>query len=234
MGWDQEVRRIEAAYAARDAEGKAALYAWWRPDVLLAGYRLRAATARLLRAEGLHRLSELEILDVGCGGGGWLLTLLQSGADPAKMHGVEVLGDRIARARRSMPQLDLQLTEGFPLPYPDGSMNLVFAHTVFSSVLSPSAREELAREMLRVTAGGGAILVYDFRISHPRNPDAVAIRIDEVRRLFAGSPVVARSLTLAPPLGRPLARLAPWLALSAESCFPFLRTHALYLIRQGR
>jgi cyclopropane fatty-acyl-phospholipid synthase-like methyltransferase len=41
-----------------------------------------------LGASGAKALSDLEILDVGCGSGGELLRLVSHGAEPARAHGV--------------------------------------------------------------------------------------------------------------------------------------------------
>jgi SAM-dependent methyltransferase len=103
---------------------------------------------------------------------------------------------------------------------------------VFSSILDAPARQALAQEMLRVLKPGGYVFVYDFRISHPQNPDTTGIRKAEIRRLFPGLPFQVHSLTLAPPLARRLAPLSPVLAHILEAWCPFLRTHALYLLQK--
>jgi hypothetical protein len=79
--------------------------------------------------------------------------------------------------------------------------------------------------MERVVRSDGMIVIFDFRISSPRNPDTTGIRRGEVQRLFSNFTVKSRSLILAPPLQRPLAKLSPWLALTIETFIPFLRTH---------
>src|SRR5215471_8544720 len=91
----EEAGRIRSAYARRDSSGRASLYAWSRPDVALSRYRLHAAAARLLGGRGWPDLAEVEALDVGCGTGGWLRTLQEWGASPQRLHGIDLLGDRI-------------------------------------------------------------------------------------------------------------------------------------------
>ncbi len=233
MTLENETDRIRRAYAARNAAGKGALYAWHHADVQLYAYGLRAATAEILRRDKLAELSDLDILDVGCGAGGWLLTCLRWGAGANRLHGIDLLEDRIARARALMPQVDLQVVEGATIPYPDASMDLVFAQTVFSSIEDPAARMALAGEMCRVTKPRGAILIYDARVSHPRNPDTTGIRLGEIQRLFPGGEITRRTLTLAPPIARQIAPWSPLVAHAMEACLPILRSHAIYLIRGG-
>lgn len=227
-----EAPLIRQRYARRDASGKGRLYAWHLDDVLFTQYRLRAAAARALVEAGRESLAGAECLDVGCGSGAWLRTLLEWGAEPQRLHGVDLLADRIAQARAVAPQLDWRVGGDGALPYADGSMDLVSAHMVFSSILDANARTRLATQMARVLRRDGLVLVYDFRISHPRNPDTVGIGQREIARLFPGFRHHCRSLTLAPPLQRPAARVSPLLAHLLEATLPFLRSHLLHVVRR--
>ncbi|MCK4389408.1 MAG: hypothetical protein KAV83_04120 [Desulfobacterales bacterium] len=86
--------------------------------------------------------------------------------------------------------------------------------------------------MLRALKPGGTIFIYDYRISDPRNPDTVGIRKSEIRRLFPGLSLKHRSLTLAPPILRRVVPVSPLLAFVVECLFPFLRTHAVYVLER--
>ena len=198
--------------------------------MLFTQYRFRAVAAPLLKRSGFTELSHIEVLHVGCGTGGWLRTLLEWGARPEHLHGIDLLEDRIEKARALGMGIDFQVASGYDIPYPEDSMDLVSAHTVFSSILDASARKALAGEMSRILKSTGKILIYDYRISDPRNPDTVGIRKREIQRLFPDFTIQLRSLTLAPPILRRVALLLPLLAHALESCFPFLRTHTFYLI----
>jgi ubiquinone/menaquinone biosynthesis C-methylase UbiE len=230
MPYKNETSRIRNAYARRDLAGKPHLYNWTQPDVLQAHYSKLSAIVGLLRAAGWTDLSGKDCLDVGCGSGGWLRTLQEWGAAPGRLHGVDLMQNRIDIACARSPHIDFRVSEGWPLPFPDASMDMVSAHTVFSSILESGARSALAQEIKRLLRPGGIVLLYDFRISNPRNPDTTGISPAEVRRLFAGTSIRAQSVTLAPPVARQLSKLSPHLACAVESCFPFLRTHAVFLI----
>lgn len=232
MSSELETRRIRDVYSGHLRRAREALYAWHRPDVQWNTYRLRAVAAQLFRRAGKTDLATCRVLDVGCGKGEWLRTLIDWGIDPQHVHGVDLIPERITAARERSPvTVDLRVEDAMHLPYADGTMHMVTANTVFSSVLDKEVRLRIAREMQRVCAANGVILVYDFRIKDPRNPDTVAIGRSELVRLFPNCGITIRSLTLAPPLAR---RIAPWsmpLTAMLEWGAPFLRTHLLALIR---
>jgi SAM-dependent methyltransferase len=227
---EAEEARVRAHYDRRDASGKRTLYAWFHPDVLSRQHRFELAAAWCLRRAGWEDLSRLRALDVGCGNGVWLQQLMTWGAQAENLHGVDLLPDRIAAARCLAPHIDYRQGSGWQLPFEDGSMDLVSAHTVFSSILNAEARAGLAREMSRVMAPRGCILIHDFRVRHPLNPDTTAIRRSEIRRLFPKFKLYSRSVTLAPPIARRLAPAALWLAEVVEALCPLLRTHNMNLL----
>lgn len=226
-----EEARIRSVYAHRDQSGKRGLYAWSNPDVLLNIYRFHSVAAACLRRARLDNLSDVRVLDVGCGSGGWLRQLLAWGASAQNLHGIDLLSDRIDCARRLAPEIDHRVGSGWQLPFDNAAMNLVTAHTVFSSILDADARQSLAAEMVRVLAPRGCILIFDFRISHPRNRNTIGIRKSEIRRLFPGFQLHSRSLELAPPIARKIVPVAPVVALVLEALCPPLRTHSMHLLQ---
>ena len=126
--------------------------------------------------------------------------------------------------------IDFQIASGYEIPFPDSGIDLVSAHTVFSSILDGPHRKALADEIARVLKPNGKVLIYDYRISDPRNPDTVGIRKSEIKRLFPERSIQVRSLTLVPPISRRVAPVSPLLAHVLECLCPFLRTHAFYLL----
>ena len=105
-----------------------------------------------------------------------------------------------------------------------GSQQAVLAFTLLSSLLDAPFRTALAQQMWQWVAPGGGVLVYDFVVNNPRNPDVQGVPLAEVRRLFPQARLHSRRVTLAPPVARSLpgGMIAPCTAL-----LPFLRTHRL-------
>jgi hypothetical protein len=160
-----------------------------------------------------------------------LRDLVRLGAAPSCMTGVDLLPERIARARELTPGARFEVADAQALPFPDQEFGLVLGFTLLSSVIDPGARARVASEMSRVCSRDGAIVLYDFWVN-PLNRDARPVRRREVSRLFPGWRADFRAVTLAPPLTRLLAPLpGGWLACTLLEVLPFLRTHYLAVLR---
>jgi ubiquinone/menaquinone biosynthesis C-methylase UbiE len=199
--------------------------------MLLVQSRERAVLTSL-KKHGLARLDNKRILDIGCGNGGWLRDFTKWGACPSLLHGVDLLPDRISYARRFCPP-DVHLTCGnaAQLSYEDGHFDIALQATVFTSILDAGLQERVAAEMLRVVRSGGAILWYDFHVGNPRNPNVRAVKRRDIRRLFPNCSLDLQRVTLAPPIGRAVAR---WSIAAYWICetLPLLRTHYFGVIRK--
>jgi ubiquinone/menaquinone biosynthesis C-methylase UbiE len=231
---ENESLRILETYGQRDARGKSAFYSWYQKDAAYMRYRQTAAWAAAFKKIGLVDLTGLKVIDVGCGLGWWLRMLSEWGCSPSDLHGVDLLADRINEAKRlSPPEMDFRVGNSWPLPYQDVSMDICAASTVFSSILDSAARLALAEEMRRVLRPGGWIMVFDYVVSDPHNPDTIGIGRGEIERLFSGFKLAYTArLILAPPLLRRLPGYLLWMALCLETFIPFLCTHRLYLLRK--
>jgi SAM-dependent methyltransferase len=141
------------------------------------------------------------------------------------LTGIELLPERAAAARAVLPG-GVQLIEGdaCAAPVADASQQAVLAFTVFSSLLDPAYRQQFARTLWRWVAPGGGVLVYDFVVNNPHNPDVRKVPPAELRTLFPDARLHALRLTLAPPLAR---RMPAALITPAARLAPFLRTHRL-------
>jgi SAM-dependent methyltransferase len=221
---------IDRIYRQRHQHYKyAELYSPFNPGHLFMVQGRQRAVLALLQAAGLAPLTGRAILEVGCGAGGVLHEYLGYGVDRQRLHGVELLGWRLAEAQARLPHLPLACADGQRLPYADGSFDLVCQYTVFTSVVDAGSKRRLAQEMMRVTRPGGAILWYDYWIN-PVNRDVKAIGADEIRSLFPGAEIRLRRITLAPPLARWLAPRS-WLLATWLEATGLLNTHYLGLIR---
>ncbi len=224
-----ELERIRAVYARRRAEGRDARYTVFDRANLFRLLSLERELVATLRAEGLTEVAALHALDVGCGGGWWLRTLLRWGARPAHLAGIDLLPEAVAACRAIHPDLDVRLGNAAELPFAEGAFDLVSQFTVFSSILDDGLRRRAAAEMLRVLRPGGVVLWYDFTVN-PANPDTRGIDRRELARLFPGCRLRVRRVTLAPPLARLVAPRA-WLLAELLERLPPLRTHLLATAR---
>jgi SAM-dependent methyltransferase len=230
-GHSAEEARIRSAYAKR-APALDPRYSWLDPGYLFEMQERQRHTLHFLRENADPPLQEKRILDLGCGTGGWVRQLVLWGANPELVTGVDLLPERVDAAKRlSAPGVDFRCGSGTDIDAPDAHFDLVMQSVVFSSVLDPFMREEMAREMVRVLSPRGIILWYDFRVDNPRNPDVRGVPMREIRRLFPGCHLDLRRTTLAPPIAR---RLAPhsWALCSMLNRVAPLRTHYLGVIRK--
>jgi ubiquinone/menaquinone biosynthesis C-methylase UbiE len=225
-----ETDRLRTVYRKRE-DAKKHLY---NPLDIGAFYLLTSrdrALTQMLQAFMMRAscsLADLRILDVGCGTGGVLRSLVSWGAQPQNLAGVDVLEERIQLAQRLSPNICFSVADARELPFANDSWDMVILFTVISSVPNPSIQSQIALESLRVLKPQGAVLWYDFWIN-PTNPDTVGITLNRIRELFPGCRLYLKRTTLIPPLARRLARISWSLCWLLES-LPFLRTHYMGLI----
>jgi SAM-dependent methyltransferase len=210
-----------------------ARYSLLNPVALRERQGRQRAMAGLLAAHGLHKLGSLRLTEVGCGTGGNLLELLQMGFAPEHLHGIELLPDRHAAARRVLPQATtLWLGDACEAPMAPLSQDLLLVATVFSSLLDDAFQQRLAEAMWGWVKPGGAVIWYDFTLDNPRNTHVRGVPLKRVRALFPQGHVTARRLTLAPPLARLLCKASPRLMPFFD--LPPLRTHVLAWIAKPK
>lgn len=218
-------------YAARAALGNR--YSLLRPEVWQTVQERQRAMLRLFVRHGWHDLSERDVVEVGCGAGGNLLELLRAGFAPERMTGIELLPERLAMARRVLPSgVRLLNGDAAQADIAEGSVDLVLAATVFSSLLDDAVQARLAATMWRWLRPGGAVLWYDFTVDNPRNPDVRGVPAARIAALFAQGQIDGRRVTLAPPIARTVCRWHPRLYTALN--LPPLRTHLLAWIAKPR
>ncbi len=210
-------------------------YSLLRPDVWHTVQERQRALLQLFARLRITDLSALTLLEVGCGAGGNLLELLRLGFAPQHLTGVELLPARCAHARSVLPA-GVTLIEGDALriDLPAQSQDIVFAATVFSSLLDDAFQHALADAMWRWLRPGGGVLWYDFAFDNPRNADVRGMPMARVRSLFPQAATIdVRRVTLAPPLARAATRLHPAL-YPLLNAVPWLRTHRLAWLGKAR
>jgi ubiquinone/menaquinone biosynthesis C-methylase UbiE len=221
--------RLQRVYADRK---ESEIDSWFHPGYLFMMQERERRVLQSLRAHGLSNLATAKILEVGCGSGFWLNEFIKWGARPENLTGVDLLADRIEKAKRDCPaRVRLECRNAAQLNFPDSSFDLVLQSTVFTSILDGDLRRAIAREMIRIAKNGGMILWYDFHVPNPRNANVQPVRRKEIYRLFPSCRMRLQRITLAPPIVRLLAPRC-WLACWALSKIPWLCTHYLGVIQK--
>ncbi len=191
---DRVLDEISSAY--RDYEtGRAG-----RWDDRTPGSRIARAQRDAWLVDALSGAGQQRVVDVGCGDG-FLARLLEP-RRPTEFLGLDLLPERVAGARELVPWARFEVGSGDRIPVEDGWATAAAAVTLFSSVPDEAMRAAIAREMARVVAPGGRIVLYDLRYPSPGNRRVRPVGGREVGRLFPGWSVRTRSLTLLPPLAR--------------------------------
>ncbi|MCZ2111394.1 MAG: class I SAM-dependent methyltransferase [Dehalococcoidia bacterium] len=187
--------------------------------------------AGLLRRRGYESLEGVRCFEAGCSSGHNLRTFVQWGANPADLAGMDLNPVEAEHMRTRSPEIRMHTGSAEKIPEPDESFDLTLAFTLFSSVPGEDISRGIAHEMFRITRPGGLIIIYDMTRGNPANPNVHPVTTDAIRRWFPRCPLKVKRITLAPPIARLLGRFAPWLYGPLAS-LPFLRTHALYVLRR--
>jgi SAM-dependent methyltransferase len=188
----------------------------------------------IIEAFKLHGITALEnkkILDIGCGGGRELVTLIRYGARPENLFGIDLLQSRIDNARQINSHIDFRCGDAASLPYGDDSFDIVLQFTVFTSILETRMKRDIAREMLRILNPAGIILWYDYHMNNPKNSDVRAVKKKEIHELFPGCEIHLKRITLAPPLVRLIAPYS-WIACYLLEKLNVFNTHYLGVIKK--
>lgn len=92
----------------------------------------------------------------------------------------------LSRARETLGEsADLQLADAQSLPYPNASFNLIAATFVLHE-LTPDARTQVDREMLRVLAPDGSMQLVEFNVGPLRGVKGRLMRgVSDIAELMA-------------------------------------------------
>lgn len=187
--------------------------------------------AKLLRRAGWESLEGLRAFEAGCSTGYNLRMLLQWGARPENLAGIDLDPEAVTYCREHSPEIRVHEGSADAVPEPDGRFDLSIAFTLFSSVHSDDISAGIARELLRITRPGGLLIVYDMRRRNPSNPNVHPLSTADIRRWFPGCRIKTRTITLAPPLARRTGSHAPWL-YGPLATLPPLRTHTMWVLKK--
>ena len=186
MVLQNETQRIKERYARRRKAGPQKQWLALDPYGLCVRQEREIALARLLRDKQKGRdLADLTCTEIGCGTGANLQQLVMFGFSPANLTGNELLDYQAQKAKETLPAgIHIDVGDALELDLDQGSQDIVYASTVFSSILDDEFQQQLAKRMWGWVKPGGAVLWYDFTFDNPRNPDVRGVTKTRLRELF--------------------------------------------------
>src|SRR5215211_1762165 len=196
-GEHERVARAYRRYARSDRKRRA----WARDNPGNVATRAELVDAVLeLAAVPLGRAGP--VLDAGCGTGWLLRALAERGVAPRRLHGVDLLEERLSDAE--VPAgVTLRTADVRALPFANRHFDLVLLFAVLSSLVNREAVLRALGEAVRVAAAGGLVVCWEPRVPTPGNRRTRLVRMAEFRAGLGGQ-VETRPITIWPPLARRL------------------------------
>jgi ubiquinone/menaquinone biosynthesis C-methylase UbiE len=222
-----EIERILNAYRKRDVlQLDEYQYQFTRFRIHSQNERERVYTNIL--KQHINSISTAKIMEIGAGEGINLLFFQKSGFKPENIYANDLRPQKASELKLSFPNAHIHEGDASELPFTE-KFDVCFQSTVFTSILDDDLKQKIADKMLAVTQSNGIILWYDFIYNNPWNKDVKGIKKPEIRKLFShAKKITFHSVTLAPPLGRRVGILYPFV----NFLFPFLRTHLIAVIEK--
>jgi len=177
---------------------------------------------RTARAE----VRSAKVLDIGCGAGASLTTLIKLGFLPWNLTGLEIRESEVQLAKQIHPNVNLVCADASKMNFPGQSFDLVTEATMLIHVTDDLVRQRIADEMIRVVKVGGHIILLDWRYDKPGNRDYKALSAQTVKRLFRVSSATEIegqfNGALVPPVGRLLSKSMSSVYFMVQRLLPFL------------
>lgn len=156
---DRPQERSDAAVALGDPHREVYTHGYTSQVAAYMAARRASREAQFLLP---HLRVGVRLLDCGCGPGSTTLDLAAAIA-PGQVEGIDIEPSQIAAAQARAAERDLtnvhfQVASIYQLPFPTGSFDAVFAHTVIQHLRDPL---QALRELRRVLAVGGVVGVRD-------------------------------------------------------------------------
>jgi hypothetical protein len=158
-------------------------------------------------------IAEASILDVGCGVGRSTRMLLDFGARPGNVVGVDLRPEAIAFAGSMSPSIRFQVVQDFDGWPPAQSFHLCLQCTVFSSIRGTERRMALANKMESMLLEGGYIFWWD---AIKANSFAGGDLLEPLRYFFGCEVIADTMYSLRPTVTEAVCRRNFWTSLMAD------------------
>jgi ubiquinone/menaquinone biosynthesis C-methylase UbiE len=126
-----------------------------------------------------HYNGHIRVLDVGCGEGSRLETLISN--DSLKF-GVDINRQAIKFAKKQYPNNDYRVTDAAKLPYKNNSFDLVYSAFALEHTQDPF---KVVLEMVRVAKIGGQVIILCPNFGSPNRRSPVSVE-NPLRKFFTG------------------------------------------------
>ena len=123
-----ELARIQAVYRERMERDHADRYSLFAPGELYIVQRREEITLKLLARSGVVTLRNKTILEVGCGRGQRMAELQRWGAEPNRIHGIELFEPFVQSCAQAYSEFNLLRGSAHQLPYPDKMFDIALAN----------------------------------------------------------------------------------------------------------
>lgn len=205
------------------------------PEVLFQSLSRDAAMVRALRWIGSDPQAA-RVLDVGCGEGDSVWTLLRLGFQASNVSGVDIQREKIARAKASNPAVNFECADATRLGFQDETFDIAMESMMFLQLTDDDIARRIAAEMIRVTRPGGILLVSDWRYSKPGSSEFKGVstrRIADLYQVGRKTEVCKRFRgPLVPPVGRFVSKYCSPAYFAIQAVFPFLAGHVVTVLRK--
>lgn len=176
------------------------------------------------------------VLDVGCGSGANVFQFLRLNYKIENITGIDINDERLSIGQKTFPNLNLILGDASKMQFENNTFDLVYESTMFATLPDDNLCKSIADEMIRVCKVGGYILLVDWRIPKPNNPNYNALTKKKLAYFFETDSktklITTEKGALIPPLGRFLSKNIPSIYFLICKMFPFLVGQVAYLLRK--
>ena len=179
-----------------------------------------------------EELNNLKVIEIGCSSGNMINILKKVGINDKNIFGIDIRSERLKLTKKKYPRSNIITMNATNITFGNDSFDIITVFTLFSSIIDPDIRKNIAEEIIRILKPGGVILFYDVRYNNPFNKNLVAIRMREIKKLFPKMQFKVERVTILPPLVRMLGKANSHLYKYLSS-INFLNTHYFIKIKNN-